>query len=263
VKPIAEIFEGLSSLYRLEICGFRFEGGMLKRDLFKYVAATLDELKLHKNGISHIEPGTFQQMKSLITLSLSENSLEKWTNAMMRELPRVNSLDLTKNKIIEFLDHDDWLDMNKPPRLHTLNLSSNNLTTSSVNQLAAFATSLVSLNLSHNFIDTIELSNGKRLFEGLLSLRKLDLYANMFSSIDLAVFDHGLDNLRVLRLGGLKLISIIQTSPALINRYKGYSQLMQQVCVELEKSKHIEDRTAIEKWPRTLTVKLCGAFFMI
>jgi hypothetical protein len=257
MKPIAEMFEGLTSLCHLVMRNFGFEGGILKRDFFKHVVATLEKLELHKSGVSHIEPGTFQQMHSLVHLDLSENRLEKWTNAMMRELPRVLDLNLTMNQIAEFLGHEDWLDMNNRPttRLRTLNLSSNKLTASSVNQLAAFATSLVSLNLSHNFIETIELSNGKRLFEGLLSLRALDLYENMLSSIDLAVFDYGLDNLRVLRLGGFKLKSIVQTSPALLNRYKGCIQLMRQVCLDLKNCKHIENRTVISEWPRTLAVQ--------
>jgi Leucine-rich repeat (LRR) protein len=98
------MFEGLSSLSKLAMWGFRLEGGMLKRDLFKHVAATLEGLELRENGISRIEPGTFQQMRLLDRLDLSENRLEKWTNAMMRDLPLVQSLYLTKNKITEFLD---------------------------------------------------------------------------------------------------------------------------------------------------------------
>ena len=162
-------------------------------------------LIMYGNGLSEVEPGAFNGLRSLVYLGLGTNRLERLYVNMFSSLARCEDLEVQFNHISEIqpgsfngLDNVEkvWFAFN---RLTTLTagtfqglvaLKDLNMWSNNINFIAddtfANLTQLQILNLETNDLETLS----PRTFNGLASLRYLFLHGNRLTSLSVDVLSH-------------------------------------------------------------------------
>uniref|UniRef100_A0A0N5ADB9 LRRNT domain-containing protein n=1 Tax=Syphacia muris TaxID=451379 RepID=A0A0N5ADB9_9BILA len=142
----------------------------------------LRELRLRKNHITTLQRGAFIGLGNLKILDLSGNLLETVPSQAFQEAAVLEKLDLSSNLITEFAP--DALDGLNDVKI--LNISRNQLESVNLAYLiGASASTLETLDLSHNKISKISNNPSSPHFSSLLNL---NLSSNLLTNIDDSVF---------------------------------------------------------------------------
>ncbi|XP_046420530.1 toll-like receptor 6 [Neodiprion pinetum] len=206
----------------------------LPAELFRDTANTIKEIHLQNNSLSVLAPGLFADLKQLVALYLSRNSLTSawFSSTTFSGLIRLVLLDLSRNKIatldpalfkdlytvqilnlqnnkLETIPADTFSPMSN---LHTLVLKNNRLTYLDAYSLnGLFALSLLALDSNH--IEGIH----PDAFRNCSSLRDLNLSGNNLDSIPAALKDMRM--LRTIDLGENQIKRLVDPG------FKGMSSL--------------------------------------
>ncbi|MCL4149094.1 UNVERIFIED_CONTAM: hypothetical protein GTU68_019853 [Idotea baltica] len=184
--------KGLDLLYGLRLGNNKISGN-ISRDTFINIPS-LKILNLAKNGITHIESGSFLENQNLQAIRLDANSLSSMSD-IFHALPNLQWLNVSDNNI-EIFDYNFippsllWLDLHKNKiaelgnslgrhnlSLQTLDASFNRLTNISSIQIPKSA-NLVFLN--DNQISVVE----QYTFLNKENLTRVDLYGNKLTKMD-------------------------------------------------------------------------------
>lgn len=173
-------------------------------------------ISLHNNRLKEIPVGTFNHLQKLTYLDLSHNQIEQINTAELNNIPQLSYLDLSHNLLRDFpalnnpqLTHLDLsynflnritkdtfspkpqFDYYTPDtpstmweNLITLNLSYNRIDQIELGALSYLYT-LVNLNLSHNYIEEISFQD----LAGLYSLVNLNISYNQISELAPGIFN--------------------------------------------------------------------------
>nr|XP_032530182.1 protein artichoke-like isoform X1 [Danaus plexippus plexippus]XP_032530183.1 protein artichoke-like isoform X1 [Danaus plexippus plexippus]XP_032530185.1 protein artichoke-like isoform X1 [Danaus plexippus plexippus] len=135
---------------------------------------TLETIKMHRNRIVELRPGTFRDLINLGTIDLENNQLEAIHSLAIASLPNLVSIYLSNNHIIDIPDRA----FSNLPKLRVIDLQGNRL--QFISMRAFDSIPLVQyLNLSNNQITTLD-NLGIR---PLMSLEVLDLSFNRITRI--------------------------------------------------------------------------------
>ncbi|VEN48620.1 unnamed protein product [Callosobruchus maculatus] len=147
----------------------------------------LDILRLNGTNTRYVDPGTFEDMNKLQELYITDNNIQKIFNNSFNPLPKLKTLDLSHNALIDF--ESQFLDGNL--NLMYLNISSNQLSSLSFKH----SIKLESIDVRNNVIKTINFENitanfgyfsynRLRQIEGCtLKVQNLDLSYNNMSTL--------------------------------------------------------------------------------
>lgn len=140
------------------------------------VMNALLHLDLSNNQLEdNLEPGSFENLRSLQTLILINNSITAVPARALSDMASIQHIYLDDNRLTE-LSRSAF---GRLPVVFTLGLSRNNITSVSDKAFEGLL-QLLQLNLSSNGIDHIP----PGAFHGLVSLRTLDLSHNMMDKLD-------------------------------------------------------------------------------
>ncbi|UYV71104.1 hypothetical protein LAZ67_8001720 [Cordylochernes scorpioides] len=163
------------------------------------IPVALNELNLNYNNLSHIDPGSFPMMNSLLKLELDYNNLTHLQKGSFSNLLTLQTLSLGHNNIkdvpwqalediksLQYLyfhgnnitELDRQAFGNLPVVFH-LRLDDNQINSLKVNTFEGML-QLITLNISNNNINALP----PGVFKNLVSLKNLDLSYNQIGSLD-------------------------------------------------------------------------------
>ena len=194
----ANVFNGMNVLETLDLSG-NFITTTTATNRFSGLSS-LRELNLSDNRITALVSSGFNPLIQLEVLNLNNNALQTVPAASFTGLARVTNLDLGNNTIGVIPANA----FNVMPLMEEINLSGNNLTTTTNVDRFTGMSNLETLDLSNNIINTL-ITNG---FERAPSLRVLDLSGNRIPTAEEISFT-GLTHLATLNLDGNAITNIV------------------------------------------------------
>ncbi|XP_039645480.1 transforming growth factor beta activator LRRC33 [Perca fluviatilis] len=139
----------------------------------------LEEFQLNYNHIQTLRDNSLLRYPSLNTLSLACNSLEKLESNTFQGTKLLENLNLANNNL-RIGYQETSLALKTLPKLRALDLSENELDDEMVATLLQNLTSLEYLNLSGNFMQRLDETS----FRDLYQLKELNLQRNMMYELD-------------------------------------------------------------------------------
>ncbi|XP_018014500.1 protein artichoke isoform X2 [Hyalella azteca] len=153
---------------------------------------SLRKLDLSRCSLGQLNPGTFRQLKGLVSLKLSVNSIRKIEDEAFDGLDSLEELHLDDDKILSVPS----VALAKVPLLKVLTMDYNRVGVISASSFENVPL-LQELSIAHNIIREIPADT----FSNLTKLTKLNLYGNLISTLSPASFVGLKNSLSYLNLG--------------------------------------------------------------